>query len=384
MIDSLLVISSMLGNVLYFFISSILIAHYAAGISFQPVSYRCNNTDTPNSTYRSNLNSLLSTLGSNASRPNGFYYSAAGDGNATAYGLFLCRGDVSTALCSACVSYGGADIMQRCPHFKTVVVWYDECMLRYSDRPMYGKLDLSVSNVLFSQNDPRPETFMVWVGKKLGNMVNRLAGDGGSGRKYVTDEAKFSGNETIYSVEQCTPDLSDEDCQDCVSSAIQYLVTARGNRALYPSCNVRNEMYPFYNTSVASSPPLLPPLPPPLLPLALLSPRPLPVRLPMPEDKHPPAGKKRYHSLKVISVIVGSMFGIIFIINAIFYHGRTRKAKNRNVILSSRTDVASILTAGFSEYDYATIQAITNDFSTESKIGEGGYGFVHKSDRAIV
>ena len=60
-----------------------------------------------NSTYQTNLNLVLSSLNSNATdnNNNGFYNASAGDNPAddVVSGLFLCRGDVNTAVCQDCV-----------------------------------------------------------------------------------------------------------------------------------------------------------------------------------------------------------------------------------------------------------------------------------------
>ncbi|KAM3288393.1 hypothetical protein P3S67_021823 [Capsicum chacoense] len=69
----------------------------------QPLFNTCPNTTTyePNSSYQSSLQILLSSLATNATRPNGFYNSSAND---MVYGNFLCRGDVSTSDCHQCVT----------------------------------------------------------------------------------------------------------------------------------------------------------------------------------------------------------------------------------------------------------------------------------------
>ncbi|KAM5588587.1 hypothetical protein ABKV19_006846 [Rosa sericea] len=61
------------------------------------LAHICPNTTvfTPNSTFQTNRNQLLSNLVSNANRDNGFYQTTAGGVD----GLFLCRGDVSTDVC---------------------------------------------------------------------------------------------------------------------------------------------------------------------------------------------------------------------------------------------------------------------------------------------
>ncbi|KAF7143483.1 hypothetical protein RHSIM_Rhsim05G0081300 [Rhododendron simsii] len=72
---------------------------------------------------------------------NGFYsFTAAGDAS---YGLFLCRGDLSPADCLDCIVFATKDVATRCPGSKQVIIWYDECMLRYSNVSIFGTLDVS-------------------------------------------------------------------------------------------------------------------------------------------------------------------------------------------------------------------------------------------------
>ncbi|KAG5516559.1 hypothetical protein RHGRI_037316 [Rhododendron griersonianum] len=90
------------------------------------------STYAPNSTYQTNLNTLFSVLSSNSNNASdGFYNFTAGSSPPdVAYGLFLCRGDVSAAVCRDCVVYATGDAVQRCPGSKRVTIWYDECLLR--------------------------------------------------------------------------------------------------------------------------------------------------------------------------------------------------------------------------------------------------------------
>ncbi|VFQ58950.1 unnamed protein product [Cuscuta campestris] len=361
----------MLGYQLFFlFSSSAFFLLATAGISDQqPVAFWCNNTEfyASNSTFRSNLDSLLSDLTSNATRPDGFYNSTSGDGNDTAYGLFMCRGDLSPEACAACVRKAGAYILLPCPNYKTAFTWYDECMLRYSWRPMFGELnDNFPSIVLYSQYDPTTDNLMDQVGTALGKVANRTTGDDGSGKRYATEEARVGGgvNGTIYCAGQCTPDIPDTDCEDCMTNAIQLLVSEKGNRVLFPSCNVRYEVYSFYNRAAAASPP---PPPPIALPPSLDSTIP-----PSPT----PGNKDHSSSSKDIIVIVLPICGFIIIIAILclvrIKHGKGRIAKHQ------KTDVTGLLNEEFYQYNLATIQDITKGFSSESKIGEGGYGFVYK------
>ncbi|KAG5516581.1 hypothetical protein RHGRI_037335 [Rhododendron griersonianum] len=97
------------------------------------------NTYTPNSTYQTNLHTLFSVLSSNSTVPNGFYNFTAGSSPPNvAYGLFLCRGDVTPTVCKDCVAYATVDVVEKCPRSKLATIWYDRCMLRYSNASIFS------------------------------------------------------------------------------------------------------------------------------------------------------------------------------------------------------------------------------------------------------
>ncbi|KAK1557286.1 hypothetical protein Q3G72_021726 [Acer saccharum] len=77
--------------------------------------------DTATNNYISNLDSALDSLTSKASA-NSFY----NESSIGIYSLFLCRGDVSTAVCQNCVKNASEDIRERCSTNKSAVIWYDE------------------------------------------------------------------------------------------------------------------------------------------------------------------------------------------------------------------------------------------------------------------
>ncbi|KAG5516563.1 hypothetical protein RHGRI_037320 [Rhododendron griersonianum] len=90
------------------------------------------STYAPNSTYQTNLNTLFSVLSSNSNNAsNGFYNFTAGSSPPDiAYGLFLCRGDLTATTCHDCVVYASKAVVAQCPTSKRVSIWYIECMLR--------------------------------------------------------------------------------------------------------------------------------------------------------------------------------------------------------------------------------------------------------------
>ncbi|XP_031131559.1 cysteine-rich receptor-like protein kinase 10 [Ipomoea triloba] len=336
------------------FTSLFVLISLLTGVTSQLLGQLCPNTSSstyaPNSTYRANLDVLLSALSSNANRTDGFYNTTVGGRNAAVYGLFMCRGDVSAAVCSACVSDATVTVLQQCPNQMTATIWYDYCMLRYSDGPVYGRPD--PSSVIFilrnTLNDSQPDRFMESVRKTLDWVVSLVVNDESPHKKFATREDNISASERIYCLGQCRPDLSRLDCRRCLSNGVQQLRTpTMGARTITADCSIRYEVYPFYNSTAASAPPLA-----------------------------AGEGNRGNSSSKVIIAIVVPVIGIIFFI-AIFCFVRVRKVRKQNTT-TEQTDVSGISTEGCLQYDLATIQVITSNFSPENKIGEGGYGYVYK------
>ncbi|KAG5516591.1 hypothetical protein RHGRI_037345 [Rhododendron griersonianum] len=107
------------------------------------------STYSPNSTYQSSLKYLLSALSSAA--PDGFFNFTARPPDPS-YGLFLCRGDLSSTACDDCVAAASTEVLRRCPQSKSATIWYDECMLRYSDTSIFSTMDIT-HNVMLAGND---------------------------------------------------------------------------------------------------------------------------------------------------------------------------------------------------------------------------------------
>lgn len=215
----------------------------------------------PNTTYEANLNTLLSSLVSNATLHNGFYRTAVARGSRDEVkGLFLCRGDITPAVCHDCVAAAAENITRHCTNQTESIIWYDVCMLRYSNLSFLNNIVPSVNlkddnNVSVSDRDRFFDL--------LATTLNDLAEKAVSGNKFATEEVEFTRSQKLYTLAQCTPELSTSECNTCYRSAISDLPTCcngtRGARVLLPSCNVRYELYPFYNVSALSTQPQPPP-----------------------------------------------------------------------------------------------------------------------------
>ncbi|KAK6917371.1 Serine-threonine/tyrosine-protein kinase, catalytic domain [Dillenia turbinata] len=317
----------------------------------------CRN-NTANSTrttapYKDNLNVLLSYLSSNTTNPSGYFNASAGDPGNTAYGMFLCRGDISTTQCQSCISTAEADLLQRCPTEKEGVIWYDLCEMRYSDSnfvsgveqdPTYPYSDAS------SISDP--DALNQVLGEAMNYATNQAAN--GNGKKFATNRANLAENQTIYSLVQCTLDLSSSSCSMCLQMAMASLPICcngkRGGRVLLMSCNLRYEMYKFYTSSDAELP-----------------------SLPGANVPGSPSTKGKSSSSKAIIPIVVSVIGFVVLLSMLCYYFLKRKSKRKGPALDDR-DIEDITIMQSLHYDLRTIEAATNNFSVENKIGSGGFG----------
>lgn len=247
-----------------------------------------NGNTTGNSVYKSNLDALFSSL-SKSVDDNGFYNASMGQNPNTAYANVLCRGDVQLSTCRSCIQNATIEIVNSCPNYKQAVVWDEFCMLRYSNESMYGISTADPPVFAWSmQNVSSPDQFMADV-KTLIEDLRGQAVLGGSLRKVAAGNKTSSNFQTVFSLVQCTPDLSSEDCDSCLIKAAGYIPSfcdgKRGCRSLQPSCNIRYEDVPFYNETrlhelQAYITPQPQPSPPPSLPLAPpLSPPPPPAAI---------------------------------------------------------------------------------------------------------
>ncbi|KAJ0039870.1 hypothetical protein Pint_26813 [Pistacia integerrima] len=205
--------------------------------------HRCINTTffTPNTAFSTNLNETLSSLISNAPRSNGLYNSSIGglQGPDRADGLFLCRGDISPDLCPICVKVASKKVTNLCPKQKEAIIWYEECMLRYSNRSIFSDME----------EDPR-----VYLGNQ-NNVIHPSQFN-----QTLAEDVNFTTFTMLYGLVQCTLDIVSSECRICLAACMSEIRKCcngkEGGRVSKPSCNMRFEIYPFYY--MASH---LPPLP---------------------------------------------------------------------------------------------------------------------------
>ena len=100
--------------------------------------------------------------------------------------------------------------------------------------------------------------------KPLLNSIRKRAATRNSTRKFSLQSVSAPNFETIYSLLQCTPNLSEMDCNTCLQQVQDYIPLCcngkQGGIFVATSCVIRYETYLFYNPSAetTSPPPELP------------------------------------------------------------------------------------------------------------------------------
>ncbi|XP_062200411.1 cysteine-rich receptor-like protein kinase 10 [Phragmites australis] len=337
---------------------------------------------TANGTYQSNLAFLAATLPINASSsPQLFATATAGQAPNMVYALALCRGDITNVTaCSACVADSFQYAQQMCPFHKGAAVYYDDCLLGFS-----GNNILAPSNNITQDNST---LFQYWnqqtiagdpalVTADVRELLTQTAQEAaGTARRFATTfmDASSSAIPTLYSLAQCTPDLSAADCLACLQRIIG-LVNATtsvrvGGRILLLRCNIRFEAFMFYYGQ----------------PMKRITPSSIAPAPPVPA----PTTNKRLGSRPwVITLFVAPPLAVVAFCFIFYCRWRRRRYRKGKVRLGEKR--TNNLQGGdeldwemeaelseFSVFDFHQIVEATSNFSEENKLGEGGFGPVYK------
>ncbi|GLT38433.1 hypothetical protein SLA2020_126850 [Shorea laevis] len=104
---------------------------------------QCLGGYSADSNYQKLVENLMDSLYAKSS--DYFFYNDSLNG---IYGLFLCRGDVDTGTCQTCVNNATQFLPKNFSSYLGAVVWYDECLLRYSSTNFFGEISVSPSSCL--------------------------------------------------------------------------------------------------------------------------------------------------------------------------------------------------------------------------------------------
>ncbi|XP_074267444.1 antimicrobial ginkbilobin-2-like protein [Silene latifolia] len=200
--------------------------------------------------HEDNLNLVFDTLISKASSTK-FYNVTFGENKYDVYGIFQCRYDVSLDVCSACVKDASLKIKEVCPLSTSAIVWYDECMLRYSNKNIFSRGSQSPEAVHSSNTTiTNYAEFAPILEDAMKTIILKAAAEL---PHFASNTTKFTSSQYIYSFAQCTPDISVTKCKHCLEGALSTSHNRCCKASIYvtvlkPSCVLRYDTTgPFLN-----------------------------------------------------------------------------------------------------------------------------------------
>ncbi|EOA19362.1 hypothetical protein CARUB_v10000409mg [Capsella rubella] len=321
-----------------------------------------------NSSYHKNRDSLFSTL-SDKVITNGGFYNASIDGTRV---LAFCRRDYERQGCIDCVQKSVQQIKTSCRNrvesFNCDSDPRDRvsCFVRTTNSSTYGQLELGPATI-----DPsgaaidRATKNITLFRQEWDAMVDRTlevatTDNSTAVLKYFgAVRAEFTEFPNVYMMMQCTPDLTSGACKKCLQESVNYFKEQfwgrQGGGICRPSCVFRWEIYEFYGAFANA------------------------IRVPAP----PRALIPRAQVISVTRLKGGiiAIFVVPIVINVLVFIGLI-KAYNRIKRSNRKIKEQQGESGGQSmlRFDFGMILIATDDFSSENKIGQGGFGSVYKGN----
>ncbi|WVZ03109.1 hypothetical protein V8G54_023915 [Vigna mungo] len=219
----------------------------------------CVNTtqQTLSSAYQTNLDRILTWMRFDAATSHGYNHTTIGT-NSSVYGLYDCGGDAVGYFCQFCVSTAANEAPQLCPNRVSAVLWNDYCVIRYSNEDFFGKAmtsqiwhSLGTRNISNITEIQKGENFVTSLIRKATNETNQL---------YYKEGFNLSATESRYSVVQCTRDLTNEACRQCLEDILAEVPKCCEQKVTWMvwsgSCLIRYDDHMFY--LLANQPPSAP------------------------------------------------------------------------------------------------------------------------------
>ncbi|KAK3146507.1 hypothetical protein QOZ80_3BG0267370 [Eleusine coracana subsp. coracana] len=325
-----------------------------------------------NSTYHSNVVTLLSSLSANASSsPVGFATGTIGAATSDqVWGLALCRGDISGSTCASCLKVApvyafGNGTVDYCRGVKDVSIYLDSCLLRFSGKDFLASPEEVANQLLYSRSDVtvtmNPGRF-VELTADLISKLSDYAAENNSALRYaagvMTSSDGFMTTSShqmvrdIFGLVQCTPDQALEACKSCLDrltgDMLAELNGTAGGQVHAVWCNLRFEIFHFYEST------------------------PNDVRLVAPPPS--PAGRSggSANAATVIAIVLGVLLVAILASVSIIFRCFWRKGQSAKQYTEEYGDAGSLL------FDLSTLRRATSNFAEENKLGHGGFGAVYK------
>ncbi|KAJ0102460.1 hypothetical protein Patl1_06246 [Pistacia atlantica] len=171
---------------------------------------------------------------------------------------------MSSETCRDCINVTREILPTVCQNNRSAIGGYDDdkdinCMLRYADYDQFGIMEdkpYFYVNTLKLVDNQYVDEFNRTRKSLLDKLIIQAAA-ADSPNKYAADFAVASFGR-IYGLVQCTPDLNETSCKNCLDSTMTHMTaccdTKQGGRVYTPSCNFRYALNAAFFKWVTSLP----------------------------------------------------------------------------------------------------------------------------------
>nr|GFA95276.1 hypothetical protein [Tanacetum cinerariifolium] len=205
-----------------------------------------------NTVYRANLRNLLGSLVNNAPLQSGYFNNSVGNVSNQVYGLAWCRGDVSPQTCSECLNESISIPLTDCPEIKDLEIWTSFCNLRFSNESFFGEwiANSAVSSATYGSNGlDNPSVFS----QGFSMMENLARNASNQPLKFEMGVIGVGRHGERYGLGQCSRDLSQSDCENCLEDLLMryktFVLNRKGWEMQSVSCGMWYDDVPIYNGS---------------------------------------------------------------------------------------------------------------------------------------
>ncbi|XP_006658654.2 cysteine-rich receptor-like protein kinase 10 [Oryza brachyantha] len=324
------------------------------------------------STYRSNLRQISTDITKNASSsPSLFAAGTVGAVPDMVYALALCVSDSNSSACEACVATAFQDAQQLCAYDKEVSIAYNLCYLRFSDANFLSSTDNSGLIDLYNEGNITGDVGR--YNRAITRLINATAVEAEvSPRLFARGEVPFDDPQypKIYSMAQCSPDLTRAQCGRCLDNLIgrwwqTFQANTVGTRSIGTRCNMRAELYSFASGMV-------------LLPPDAAGPAPPPVLAPPPEDPNSTTGKNKPTTKILVIILPVVVIASVAAISLRAWNMRKKRRWRRADNFSGLNTAEDFETIRSNLLSLSSLQEATDNFDENKILGEGGFGAVYK------
>ncbi|KAL8116962.1 cysteine-rich receptor-like protein kinase 2 [Apium graveolens] len=309
---------------------------------------QCSNSNTTNdlSIFLSNFNKTFSDMRKQLS--NGHFATAY---YTDVFGLVQCRNYLSIADCVACFDAGLAQIRRDCPQADGAHLIYQGCFLRYEARNFYKQISFEDSSGVCINNRTasEPAAFKPAVEELLTDLIAatpKIKSFYAASKRQVFDGGP-TAIATVYVVAQCVQNISQSDCDTCLSRAyinVQTCPPQAGGSSVDAGCFLRYSDTAFFTDNDVT------------------------------DITQYVEGGSSTKKTPLIAGLIGGLCLVLLMSVLLLWYRLLRKSKK-----AERGDISGVTKLqGAVMYNYKDLKSATNNFSLEYKVGEGGFGDVYK------